>query len=513
MSHLKFLTLDNYRVFDQKTKFEISSITYLTGPNSSGKSSIFKSLLLLKTNCNNDLQVLDFSGPKHNLGSFENSLNYNIMEKRGMIFGLEASIGDSGFSGSFYKEPITTKRSVYHVLKEIESTTTQDIQIELNYFQNERSGELRSIELFLKNNSESFLKLIIGGIDDTYHMLKFDYDTVSKNKVLKKIFIDDVIRNVHKIKKNKKPLIYKLSTHFSIEKNATKRFFNEPTLIFGKLYEQFINENVELEVERDLHEYLFRKPLRAILNDFSNIIENTEYLEAVRANTRRLYTNDSQGTSFNELILDYQSRDISQESIDFTNHWLKKFEIADSLAFINIEGVATTIYLQKGSKKVALADLGYGFTQFLPILLRVAMQEPIEKKTKSQAKNRINFNIVKKLILLEEPETNLHPRLQSLLADFLVDATKKFELRFIVETHSEYIIRRSQLLAAEKKISLDDIVIYYFNSDKNVNENEKKIRKIQIKENGSLSDQFGEGFYDEATNLKLELLKQKNISK
>jgi len=372
---------------------------------------------------------------------------------------------------------------------------------------------LRSIELFLKNNSESFLKLIIGGIDDTYHMLKFDYDTVSKNKVLKKIFIDDVIRNVHKIKKNKKPLIYKLSTHFSIEKNATKRFFNEPTLIFGKLYEQFINENVELEVERDLHEYLFRKPLRAILNDFSNIIENTEYLEAVRANTRRLYTNDSQGTSFNELILDYQSRDISQESIDFTNHWLKKFEIADSLAFINIEGVATTIYLQKGSKKVALADLGYGFTQFLPILLRVAMQEPIEKKTKSQAKNRINFNIVKKLILLEEPETNLHPRLQSLLADFLVDATKKFELRFIVETHSEYIIRRSQLLAAEKKISLDDIVIYYFNSDKNVNENEKKIRKIQIKENGSLSDQFGEGFYDEATNLKLELLKQKNISK
>lgn len=514
MSHLKYLSLDNYRVFDKKTKFEISPITYLTGPNSSGKSSIFKALLLLKSNCNNDLQVLDFSGPKHNLGSYENSLNHhNNNGDLGMTFGLEASIGDAGFMGSFFNEPITTKRSVYHVLKEFDSNNTQDIQIELNYIQNERSGELKSIELFLKEKSESFLKLTIGGIEDSYHRLKFDYHTVSKNKVLKKVFIDNVIRNEFKIKKTKKPLHYKLSTHFSIEKNVTKRFFNEPTLIFGKLYEQFIDQNVELKVERDLHEFLFRRPLGAILKDFSQIIENTEYMEAVRANTRRLYTNDSQGTSFNELILDYRSRDISQVSIDFTNYWLKRFEIADEIIFDNVEGVATTIYLKKGDKNIALADLGYGITQFLPILLRIAMQEPIEKKLKDKSKKRIELNIVKKLILLEEPETNLHPKLQSLLADFLIDATKKFEVRFIVETHSEYIIRKSQLLAAEKKINLEDLLIYYFNSDQNTIDKEDKIRKIQINENGSLSDQFGEGFYDEATNLKLELLKQKNISK
>ncbi|WP_192901697.1 DUF3696 domain-containing protein [Psychroflexus aestuariivivens] len=513
MSHLKYISLENYRVFDKKTKFEICPITYLTGPNSSGKSSIFKSLLLLKNNSNNDLQVLDFSGPKHNLGSFKNSLNNYTEDKRGMVFGLEASMTDSRFMGSFLREPVATKRSVYHILKEFQTNNSENIYIELTYFQNQRSGELKSIELFLKDKVESFLKLSIGSLEDEYHRLKFDYNTVSKNKVLKKIFIEDVLRNDHKIKRSKKPLHFKLSTHFSIEKNVTKQFFNEPTLIFGKLFEQFIDDNVELEVERDLHEFLFRRPLSRILKDFSQIIENTEYLEAVRANTRRLYTNDSQGTSFNELILDYRSRDISEKSIAFTNHWLKKFEIADSIEFNNVEGVATTIYLKKKDKHVALADLGYGITQFLPILLRIALQEPIEKKNKTNKKKKIELNIVKKLILLEEPETNLHPKLQSLLAEFLIDATKTFEVRFIVETHSEYIIRKSQLLAAEKRIPLDDIVIYYFNADKNVNDEEEKIRKINIKENGALSQQFGDGFYDEATKLKLELLKKKNISK
>ena len=254
---------------------------------------------------------------------------------------------------------------------------------------------------------------------------------------------------------------------------------------------------------KDLHPFMLKQPLKRILQDFSSIIENTEYIEAVRANTRRLYTNDSQGTGFNELILDYTSREIDDLAIKFINKWLKAFEIADEIIFKNVEGVATSIYLKSYLEEIALADLGYGITQFLPILLKIALEQPVVKK-------RNHGQIVKKLILLEEPETNLHPKLQSLLADFLVDALITFEIRLIIETHSEYIIRRMQVMTAEKIVNSEETSIYYFNSPSQTKEGLDQIIEIKILENGSLSKDFGEGFFDEATRMKFELLRIKS---
>ena len=48
---LKF-SIDNFRVFDKPNVFEFAPITLLTGPNNSGKSSLVKSLLMLKNNKN-----------------------------------------------------------------------------------------------------------------------------------------------------------------------------------------------------------------------------------------------------------------------------------------------------------------------------------------------------------------------------------------------------------------------------------------------------------------------------
>jgi len=110
-------------------------------------------------------------------------------------------------------------------------------------------------------------------------------------------------------------------------------------------------------------------------------------------------------------------------------------------------------------------------------------------------------------IIIEEPEANLHPNLQSKLADVLVLAHKTFGIYFILESHSEYLIRKLQYLTAKKEINKKDVLIHYFNSDEFVNEKEPKVKKIQIDEFGALTDSFGPGFYDEATNLQFELLK------
>lgn len=506
MSHLKSISFDNFRIFKNKTHFELSPITYLTGPNSSGKSSLLKALLLLKSNYTSDLQVLDFSGPKHNLGTFDNALNKNNIENDTIVFGLKASINLEAFPFSYNKSSVTTRRSVYHVLFESKSKSDQDIYIELTYKKNERSGKLQMVEIFLDNESRSFLKLEFATNLDNHHSLRLDTEQIAKNKSLRESLLKNLLKEGYKLDRNYKSKSYKiLSSDIQSQKNT--KFYDEPVLIFSKLFEKFVSENISHSVNKDFHNFLLSLPLRRFLKDFAALIDNVEYLEAVRANTKRLYTNDSQGTSFNELILEYRSRDISEKSIQFTNKWLQKFEIADEILFENVEGVATTIYLKKGNSEIALADLGYGITQFLPILLKIALEEPIRDNPSMQ--------VVKKLILLEEPETNLHPKLQSLIADFLLDSIKTFEVRFIIETHSEYIIRKTQILTAEKELKLNEAVIYYFNSVSSSEENEdfEQIQKIAINENGTLAGDFGEGFFDEATNLKFELLKIKSSKK
>lgn len=501
MSHLNKLSFTNFRVFNKKSDFNIRPITFLTGPNSSGKSSILKGLLLLKSNYSNDLQVLDFSGPKHNLGTFEKTVNVDYNQDNCIVIGLTAKLGSRKYQGTFIKQPVTTRRSVYTILREFDKTPKTEITIELSYKGNEPSGKLKKIELFHQTDTNAFLSLEIGERNtDSEHSLFLDPEKLIKDKVLRSIFFEYFESEDFEIIKKVKAKKYKSSTIFALKSEAKDQYISDPVSVFTRLYEKFLEDNVSFKKKRDLHPYIISQPLRRILKDFSEIVDNVEYLEAVRANTKRVYTNDSQGTSFNELILEYKSRDISDISLQFTNKWLKKFDIAEELLFKNIEGVATTIYLKKGNKEIALADLGYGITQFLPILLKISLEEPIRK-------NQSDLTVVKKLILLEEPETNLHPKLQSLVADFLIDAIKTFEVRFIIETHSEYIIRKIQILTAEKEMNCSDTIIYYFNETQNIEQN--KTIEIDVLENGTLTNDFGTGFFDEATNLKIELLKSK----
>lgn len=233
---------------------------------------------------------------------------------------------------------------------------------------------------------------------------------------------------------------------------------------------------------------------------------NIYYLEAVRANTRRLYTYRSEGTGFNDLLSEFikfiNNRGSYYEIdtnhyIDFMNTWVKNFGIADKIVIENIAGAAHTVSLLRGEEKINLADLGYGTTQFLPILFKTVLAVVGSKD--------FTLSDTRAIFLLEEPETNLHPNLQAKLADFLVDVTRKFHVTLLVETHSEYLIRKLQILTKRGEIKPDDSVIYYFKNSENLQEGESNVNKITIDENGDLDGEFGKGFMDEADNLAIEL--------
>lgn len=219
-----------------------------------------------------------------------------------------------------------------------------------------------------------------------------------------------------------------------------------------------------------------------------------EFVEATKANTQRLYTFTSQGTSFNKYLADYIDRSHNEEVESFFNKWLSEFEIGEKLDFETglIRGVGVQLSVIKGDKSRNIVEFGYGATQLIAMILRIVSAVEENKTT----------------IIIEEPESNLHPKLQSKLADLFIDANKTFGLSFIVETHSEYLIRKTQVITAEQNyIDQEDVdknnifKVFYFPTNGIPYE-------MRTSKNGRFLEKFGEGFFDEAGKWHLEIIKK-----
>lgn len=221
------------------------------------------------------------------------------------------------------------------------------------------------------------------------------------------------------------------------------------------------------------------------------------YVSSARATIKRLYQLDKKD-DFTVLLKAYME---SKHKGTFINKWVKKFGIGDSVSFaMDEDGVGAKIRIHKTPDDETgrlLADEGYGITQLLSIMLQIQMT------------NSYDENIV--TIAVEEPEIHLHPKYQSLLADMFVDAYQERSIHFIIETHSEYLIRRLQLLVAgietEKKLDKNEVSIaYIYTKDEAEKENQPRVKNIAICEDGYLDDTFGSGFFDEATKLSRKLM-------
>ena len=100
-------------------------------------------------------------------------------------------------------------------------------------------------------------------------------------------------------------------------------------------------------------------------------------------------------------------------------------------------GISQLVLTDKNKQTVSISDVGYGIGQVLPVVLTCMTSR-------------------KSLILIEQPELHLHPKLQANLADLFIKSSIERENIFILESHSEHIILRLKRLQRESEGRLMD---------------------------------------------------------
>lgn len=209
----------------------------------------------------------------------------------------------------------------------------------------------------------------------------------------------------------------------------------------------------------------------------------------------------------------------------FLNKWIREFDLGHSISIqldTERQGILFKIYKDEEDKEGHLiAEEGYGVTQLITLLLRIERAILLSKMilenvnmsnidvalySVTHDKSQVRCHYSESNIAIEEPEVHLHPKFQSKLAELFVDAFTNYNVQFIIETHSEYIIRKLQLLVANKKVSNSDISVLYVYDKKHKPEYEPQVKRIGIRKDGLLNGNFGDGFFDEADMLSMFLL-------
>lgn len=264
------------------------------------------------------------------------------------------------------------------------------------------------------------------------------------------------------------------------------------------------------EIDHDNNDYSVIE--HCFSNSWESLIQRIgtiNYVSNIKEENARSY-NAASNSPFIKLLKSYVPQ--GYYGSIFMNKYLEVFEIGKKISVeLNpkYQSILVSITTLDGDKR-ELVDFGYGIKQLVLILMQISVLAQQNKRSEhvyDNGEETIEETYVPSVLIIEEPESNLHPKWQSLLADMLAEANRKFNIQMIIETHSEYLIRKFQTLVAEKSISAQNVKIFYLRSLSRVTSEKKQIESMFIQEDGSIDfNVFDHGFFDENYNLKMGLL-------
>jgi len=172
------------------------------------------------------------------------------------------------------------------------------------------------------------------------------------------------------------------------------------------------------------------------------------------------------------------------------NSWVNWFNLGSNVD-VDVLG-AYGSHLQLDSEK--MFQKGTGVSQLLPVLALALRARPGS------------------LVMIEQPELHLHPAIQQRLGTFFA-LLSKTNRRFIIETHSEYIVTRLRREVAVGKIASNDLGLLFVNSKKSSqNFNVSSFKNAPVSNTGLVSN-WPEGFFDFTSDDKLDILSASRAKK
>lgn len=234
------------------------------------------------------------------------------------------------------------------------------------------------------------------------------------------------------------------------------------------------------------------KFLRRFSSAFEELFSHVYYLGPFRARPKRHYHWEGShpedigrwgdkaidallSARVDKLTIQHKEQDIPIE--DQISEWLREMDLAHSFLLErtgprNGKDYDVRIQKREHGTKVTLADMGYGLSQFLPVLV-LCYYVPVGST-----------------LILEQPGIHLHPKVQSQLADMLIEVITERNLQILVESHSEHLLTRLQRRIAEERISSDQTALYFCRND----EGASTIERLDIDESGNIKN-WPENFF------------------
>jgi hypothetical protein len=215
-------------------------------------------------------------------------------------------------------------------------------------------------------------------------------------------------------------------------------------------------------------------------------LREAEYIGPLRELPERLYTASGiaagsvgkSGKWLAEVL--YRRGDL----LEATNQILSEFGVpynlrVDPLGENDVEDVfRLRLEDLRTRTEVSLLDVGFGVSQVLPVVVQSMLS-------------------ARELLLIEQPEIHVHPRLQAELGSLFHRCINgPFFNQFIIETHSEHIMRRLQRHVRNGELPPTDVCVIYITR----NEEGSVAHHLRLDDKGDFIDEWPEGFFEDAFN-------------
>lgn len=513
------ITFKNFRKFKEETTFDLNMINILVGPNSSGKSTLTKGLRLYLYNLQN-LKI--YNDNLFNTNPFfvfgGNVLNNPHIGTFGRALSKGADEDIIVFRAQFLDLSIETTVSRYSFnLKKRDGSL-------IDYF-DKTIAPITKIVIFDKRVDARFSYDFENQVQTAEFNVTGEVDYYSRWRQE----LADLIREIREHESS-----WRTTKRDDLEECVKMEIRNKMTWYSDLLYVQETTDLLhnlmhswreiirgdkqgkEYEENKEFKEFIFRGggSLAYIWNILDDATEdffyvNSEYNQCIEAHavTRSIVYNISDKNDYMaQTICDFMNENIKDgdSEKEFIRVWMKKFDIGEDFRIESYGGESYKMEIVEDMNQpgaaVPLLDKGIGDNQLMILLMRLAT---IMHKDKS--------NFIPRTIIVEEPEQNLHPKWQSLLADLFYEVyqypkktnQESWGFTLLVETHSEYLVRRVQVLTAMcYKQGKEDVpfTVFYFTGNNN-----NPYYDMGFQRNGKFEKPFGEGFFNVADDEAMKL--------